>query len=256
MPFDLNKIRREGDAVMEGGRETDIVILVMGPTGAGKSTFLQNVLTTLKYEGELPGVSDGFEACTRNVAAYIAPLPLQFATVDRQRLVLVDTPGFDDCSGLSFNEVLRRIAVWLASSYISRMKVGGVVYMFPIYPNRLTRTDLARLKVFRRMCGEDALRMVTTKWSLGPDKRFVESREEQLRTCFWKDMIDGGAGLSRLDNDHASAAGELLADLLTKSRQVDQKLRQLVDIPLAIQREIVDQFRPFAGTNAGQELTN
>ncbi|KAH6917874.1 P-loop containing nucleoside triphosphate hydrolase protein [Coprinopsis sp. MPI-PUGE-AT-0042] len=245
--FDLNRIRRQGDAVMEGGRETDLVILVMGPTGAGKSTFLRNVLKSLGSREALPDVSDGFESCTRQLAAYFAPVPSQFANATGQRLVLVDTPGFDDTS-VSDSEILRRIGVWLASSYDTRMKVAGVVYMFPIYPNRITRNDKANLKVFQRLCGKGALakvRMVTTKWSLCPDTKIGVSREEQLRVNFWKEMVEGGSELSRLDDNPASAI-HILEEVLGNSRYIDASL--------ALQQELVEKSRSLPRTDAGKEL--
>ncbi|KAH6917876.1 P-loop containing nucleoside triphosphate hydrolase protein [Coprinopsis sp. MPI-PUGE-AT-0042] len=245
--FDLNRIRRQDDAVMEGGRETDLVILVMGPTGAGKSTFLRNILEKWEYCGALPDVSDGFESCTRKLAAYIAPVPPEFANTGGQRLVLVDTPGFDDTS-VSDSEILRRISVWLASSYNLHMKVTGVVYMFPIFPNRITRNDKANLKVFQRLCGKGALakvRMVTTKWSLCPDPMIVDRREEQLKSNFWREMVEGGSELSRLDDKPASAI-HILEEIIANSRYVE--------VALALQKEIVEMHRSLPRTDAGREI--
>lgn len=257
--FNLHKIMRNGDAVMEGGLESDAVILVMGPSGSGKSTFLRNVLEELPSypsSNPKPEVSNGFNSCTRNLAAYIAPIPAKFKTPNSQRLVLVDTPGFDDTE-VSDSEILRRISVWLASSYHSKMKVAGVLYLFPIFPNRITRNDKANLKVFHQLCGDGALdkvRMVTTKWALSPRTKEGEfavamQRESELESEFWKEMIDGGSQLSRLDEDCDSAL-RLFFQVLETSRKCDERQEHA----LALQEEIVEKKRSVPGTFAGREL--
>lgn len=233
---------------MEGGLETDVVILVIGPTGAGKSTFIRHALGSLpSYSGPQPMVSDGFESCTKSLAAYIAPLPREFVTNNAKRLVIVDTPGFDDTC-VSDSEILRRLSVWLASSYDAKMKVGGVLYVFPIYPNRMTRNDKANLRVFHQLCGRDALgtvRMVTTKWSLCPTLDTGEQRETQLREVFWKEMLEAGSHLSRLNEDQGSAS-VLLQEALLSSQQSQ--------MALALQKEIVAKLRSVPRTSAGKEL--
>ena len=56
----------------------------------------------------------GLKSCTATVQPFIVNLsPDEFG--DPRRLVLVDTPGFDD-SYEEDSEILRRISVWLASS--------------------------------------------------------------------------------------------------------------------------------------------
>jgi len=65
---------------------TDVLIAVMGPTGVGKSSFI-NLAT--QSETKLP-VSDGVDSCTSTVDA--APA----FELDGRRVILYDTPGFDD----------------------------------------------------------------------------------------------------------------------------------------------------------------
>jgi hypothetical protein len=206
----------------------------------------------LKFSGELPKTSDGFELCTQSITAYVASLPPGVGKVDGQRLVLVDTPGFDDTS-VSDSEILRRICAWLASSCVSpkviqkspltvlssfnsRVKVGGVIYMFPIYPNRITRNDKANPKVLQELCGKDTLakvRMVTTKWSLCTDETVGARREDHLKSNFWKDMVEGGCQLSRLD-DRQDSAANLLRDVLKDAVAMDLQKEILVQSRLPL----------------------
>ena len=56
-------------------------------------------------------VSDGLESCTDTVQTVDA------FYLDERRLVLVDTPGFDDTT-LSSTDVLKIIAAFLETSYV------------------------------------------------------------------------------------------------------------------------------------------
>lgn len=64
---------------------------------------------------EGPSVGHGLESCTPNVAHYTVQLPDDHLYFPSRRLVMVDTPGFDD-SHRDDSEILRRIGVWLAHS--------------------------------------------------------------------------------------------------------------------------------------------
>ena len=75
--------------------------------------FVNNVV-----QSSVAPTSDGFQTYPQ-LTHYIMPIPRHWATRyhvrANRRLVLVDTPGFDD-TDVSDSEILRRIAVWLAAS--------------------------------------------------------------------------------------------------------------------------------------------
>jgi GTPase Era involved in 16S rRNA processing len=54
-------------------------------------------------------VSDDINSCTQKIEPFI------ITRANGPRIVLVDTPGFDD-TFLDDTEILRRIAIWLATS--------------------------------------------------------------------------------------------------------------------------------------------
>jgi hypothetical protein len=57
-------------------------------------------------------VSDDLKSCTNNLQhTYISNCP----RLEDRRIVIVDTPGFDN-TYVEAREILRRVAVWLASS--------------------------------------------------------------------------------------------------------------------------------------------
>lgn len=54
-------------------------------------------------------------SCTEQLKDIAISLLTDYAWIGERRLILVDTPGFDD-TFMDDSEVLRRIAVWLAVS--------------------------------------------------------------------------------------------------------------------------------------------
>jgi len=61
-------------------------------------------------------VGHTLESCTVQITPVISPITKP-AHLRGKRLVLVDMPGFDDTD----SEILRRIAIWLASSYVEHI---------------------------------------------------------------------------------------------------------------------------------------
>ena len=59
---------------------------------------------------DVAGVSDDINSCTQKIEPFIIT-----RANDPRRIVLVDTPGFDD-TYLDDTEVLRRISIWMANS--------------------------------------------------------------------------------------------------------------------------------------------
>lgn len=141
--------------------------------------------------------------------------------------------------------------------YGERIKVGGVVYMFPIYPNRITRNDRANTRVFQKICGKGNLTRIalaTTRWSICPDK-VGEGREAELRNNFWHEMLPqdkrASALLVRLD-DSSNSASELLHAIL--GRLIESEHKKITDVALDIQEQIVKKERTIPETEAAKEL--
>ena len=134
------------------------------------------------------------------------------------------------------------------------MKLGGVIYLQTIAEKRMKGTTLRNLKMFRRLCGEDALKMVvlgTTNW--GEVERDVgEHRERQLRGNFWKDMIRLESKMRRFENTPSSAQGFLNFILDRNERRILSSSSN--DSALLIQKELVDLQRSLPETKAGAEL--
>ncbi|KAK7033310.1 GTP-binding protein A, partial [Favolaschia claudopus] len=206
---------------------------VMGPTGAGKTTFINLA------SGANLLVGMDLESCTSTVK--VAP---QF-WLDGRLVTLIDTPGFDD-TNRSDADILNEISVFLATSYKHGMTLAGIIYMHRISDGRMGGIARRHFRMFRKLCGGDTLKnvvIVTSMWGQ-VDRKIGEAREEQLATDdrFFKPALDQGARLVRHDQTTESAHA-ILHSLLGNRPQA-----------LQIQRELVDEKKDISQTAAGEEL--
>jgi hypothetical protein len=70
-------------------------------------------------------VNHGLKSCTQEIKCAMITLPEDHKTWPNRRLVLVDTPGFDDSQRGEF-EILRKISVWLASALVSSLLTSRI----------------------------------------------------------------------------------------------------------------------------------
>ncbi|KAG6829340.1 hypothetical protein H0H87_011842 [Tephrocybe sp. NHM501043] len=204
----------------------------MGATGSGKSTLINTLFgRTIAVAGH------SLKSQTVQVQAY----PLQQPHASGARIVIVDTPGFDDTT-VSDREILRRIAIWLARSYEANMKLAGIIYLYDISHTRWERSAGRNLALFEKLTGQAAagnIVLATTMW----DKVKTEDgdrREQELREDIWKDMVDHGSTIHRVST--ASSVHAIIDFLLAKT---DFR-------PIKIQREMVDANKSIAETKAGR----
>ncbi|KAG6916084.1 hypothetical protein DXG01_008513 [Tephrocybe rancida] len=221
------KEKKSEDTFMDDPRDTDLVI----PSGAVK-------------------VGNGTESCTTHLQHVFLPHP----TDRTRRIVIVDTPGFDD-THISDSEILRRIAVWLAQSstrlktstrYSANMTLAGVIYLHDISEVRLLGSFRRNLDMFRKLVGQDAIRNVvlaTTNWSETSDKD-GSRRENQLSERHWKNIIDLGAKLVRFA-DSKESGWAILNHIINQSDVVSD---------VEIQEELVEIKKILPETKAGQTL--
>ncbi|KAH7925403.1 hypothetical protein BV22DRAFT_440452 [Leucogyrophana mollusca] len=229
------KEQMETDTVLRDGRPNDIIIPIMGPTGVGKSSFINTAAG-----GNFTTVGHDLKSCTAEIIHAIVPYPAD----PSRRVVFVDTPGFDD-TYTPDSEILRRIAVWLARSYSDDMKLAGVIYLHEISQARMLGTSRKNLAMFNKLCGKDALHniiLATTKWG-DIEEEDGQCREEQLRGTFWKDMVSGGSRVTRFEDTRASAWD--IVNLIVEKTPIDA---------LQIQRELVDLQKILPETEAGDSM--
>jgi len=207
-------------------------IAVMGATGSGKSTFVNLI------SGSDLGVGNGLKSCTDNVQA------VDF-NLDGRRVVLIDTPGFDDTT-LSDTDVLNMIAAFLESSYEQGKKLAGVLYFHRISEPRMTGMSRKNFGMFRKLCGDAALKnvvIVTNMWG-EVDPAVGNAREIELATedIFFKPVLEKHAQMIRHENTISSA--ERVIRLILGNHP----------LPLRIQEELVNEHKALPETSAGEEL--
>jgi len=129
-------------------------IATMGVTGAGKSSFI-SLLCNAKID-----IGHNLESCTVEVEIYACDM------YPERTIYFIDTPGFDD-TNRSDTEVLRELANWLTKSYSDSIKLNGILYFHRISDVRMQGSAKKNLLMFKKLCGEDALRnviLVTSMW--------------------------------------------------------------------------------------------
>ncbi|KAL4064014.1 P-loop containing nucleoside triphosphate hydrolase protein [Scleroderma yunnanense] len=218
------------------------VIAVMGPTGAGKSSFLQNLdppqlCTEFK-------VGHGVESETSQVR------PVNWVAKNGTKVELVDTPGFDDSrAGITDAEVLRMIADFLTNEWFKwkSSRLTGLVYVHRISDTRVGGSSQRNLRMFRKLCGNDSMKnvvIVTTMWDkVTPEEG--EQREQELRSSdnVFKPLLDNGAVMMRHDRTPKSAA-DIINYLLGKSATTTQ-----------IALEMAKEGKALENTAAGMEFS-
>ncbi|KDQ53417.1 hypothetical protein JAAARDRAFT_434552 [Jaapia argillacea MUCL 33604] len=214
----------------------DIVIAVMGPTGSGKSTFVNHIT------GEEAKVGHSFHSCTSEVQIYKLQSPN--GTYD---LVFVDTPGFDDTQK-SDTVILTLISDWLNKTYKNKILLSGIIYFHRISDNRMAGTTLKNLGLFQKLCGENTLENViltTTMWDK-VDELTASSREEVLVSTQWRYMLSKKSRTSRFLNTRESAWAVIDPILLSAHQKR----------ALLLQTEMGELQRTLPETSAGYALFN
>ena len=200
---------------------TKIAILLMGGTGAGKSSFIA------KVTGAPVKVGNSLQPCKSIVASvspslggcplYLAdPQELGTATCSgfeytfssNQTVTLVDTPGFDDLERPDM-EVLSAIVAYLDAN--PQLCIVGIIYMHRITDRRVTATSRMNLRMLQALCGEHFFQnivLTTTMWDAAPSNLLedLEHREAELNAsgAFWAGMIEKGSRYARYFGTAAS----------------------------------------------------
>ncbi|THU87672.1 hypothetical protein K435DRAFT_867060 [Dendrothele bispora CBS 962.96] len=180
---------------------SDIVILVTGAVGAGRSTFINDFLGN---PGRMKvGNPSSLATCTTQIGHEIVDSNSQ----RRNRLVIVDTPGFDDEDKSDF-EVLQEIANWIQQSFPQGVGRGGIIYLYDISSDRYRSTVNTNVAVLNKSFGrtEDTYRrivLVTTKWSRIGDQEGIK-RQTELESR-WNQLITRGSKLDSFKENSLDA---------------------------------------------------
>ncbi|KAF3097496.1 hypothetical protein TWF706_007353 [Orbilia oligospora] len=178
------------DTFMHKGKECPKrYILVMGPTGAGKSTFIDNAMSP---GDPTPKVGHGLESQTAEIQEYTIG-----EIINNFEVILVDTPGFNDTENgdsLAFGQ----ISGWLEQY---PHPLPGVIYIYSIQTEKGTNSFVRSLEIFKKICGDPFspnITLVTNKWSR-PGTRTEHAREKELKDkdIFWAGLVGKHAKMRR-----------------------------------------------------------
>ncbi|KAG8761841.1 hypothetical protein FRC11_012756 [Ceratobasidium sp. 423] len=144
-------------------------VLVMGLTGAGKSTFINLVA------GSMLTVGASIHSCTQ-ISSHVS-FPLEDGTV----VEVLDTPGFDDSTRSEF-EVLENVVHALQSW--APEGVHAIIYIHRISDYKMPGSAIRAFDTFSKMCGSTVAVMtrvaiVTNMWGV-VSSALGEEREAEL----------------------------------------------------------------------------
>ncbi|KAJ3571774.1 hypothetical protein NP233_g3529 [Leucocoprinus birnbaumii] len=211
----------------------DIVIAVMGATGSGKSSFVK-----LLTGDDSVAVGNSLDSETSDIQV------IHYA--DRlvgRNITIVDTPGFDDSrDSITDTEILKRITKFLLDMYDEDRKLNGLIYVQRISDPRFSGQSGRNLRMFRNLCGEGGYKNVvvlTTFWDKVTDIEEGKTREEQLKSKFFDELVQGGACFMQHDRS-LKGAQDVLEHILT-----------LDPTNIRIQEEIRVEGKSLEDTSAG-----
>src|SRR6266498_842850 len=108
---------------------------------------------------------------------------------------------------------------WLYSPilrYNRHIRLTGLLYFHRISDNRMAGTPLKNFHLFEKVCGDDFDKIVltTTMWD-DVEEEVGAERELELKTVYWKSMIERGSHVQRFLYTRESAS-EILAPVFNE----------------------------------------
>ncbi|PPQ69144.1 hypothetical protein CVT24_000010 [Panaeolus cyanescens] len=215
----------------------DIIIAVAGPTGAGKTTFIQTIAGR-NVEGL--NIGHTINTGTTEVAGVKIPIP-----GTHSNLILIDTPGFDD-NKLSDAQTLEIIANWLQSIYRKKVLLTALIYLHRITDVRYDYGIETSMEIFQKLTGPHAfgkVALVTTMWNALSDGKIGHTREGELKTKRWGSMTRKGTVVARFLMGNRDTAVQVIIDMVEKSDRT---------VLLKLQDELVNRKIRLPETSAGK----
>ncbi|KAK4450488.1 GTPase IMAP family member 4 [Podospora aff. communis PSN243] len=203
--------------------KSDVLIALLGLTGAGKTTFASVASgdKTLK-------VGHSIYPCTQDPKAIPCKMP------DGRKVVLIDTPGFDD-DNRSDVQILEDIAKWMAAQgYLKRHQLDGIILLHPITVHRVGGNERARTKLLQKILGENAYKRIviaTTMWEQLNSEVDMQERLDGREKDLWHELVTRGAKISKHANNRESAYN-IIQEIIERSEKYG-KLEPLLQVELA-----------------------
>ncbi|PPR01769.1 hypothetical protein CVT24_001809 [Panaeolus cyanescens] len=183
---------------------------LMGPTGAGKSTFIE----ALGKDHSLGISKDQLEGYTQKISAYElinAKWRRRENPNPPETIYLLDTPGFSD-SKLSEMEIVLMLNDWMKAHKIRRIE--AVIYACPITATRIPRSKRRTIEMLQSLARINennnltAISIATTMWNTvwnDQQRQRANNHFRQLQDDIWKDLTNRGGQVMKFTNTQVSA---------------------------------------------------
>lgn len=207
-----------------------IGILVMGLTGAGKSTLISQITEHSVEIGHSLGsctFTQSYQSRTYVCAGTMKVRGYPYRRTNGQVVWLIDTPGFDDTNKAN-TQILREIVSFLCTFCNNhRLSIGGLLYVHRITDVRMSSSSLKSLRIFEALCGEACfadVTIVTTMWDMiqaQDEIQAAETRETTLRGRgnFFGRLLAGGALYHRHQDTYDSSL-DIVEQLVDRRKEV------------------------------------
>ncbi|KAF9037959.1 hypothetical protein BJ165DRAFT_1531865 [Panaeolus papilionaceus] len=183
------------------------IYLIMGPTGAGKSSFIESLAGESQQlsisKDQLSGYTQSINAYRIVNVNYLSEFPVH----------LIDTPRFSD-SKISEVEIIDMVKTWLRENRLNY--VHRILFLTPITETRLSGSRRRTIEMLKQLLAPrsdmDLVAFVTTMWDTLHNEhtqKRAESNFAQLRNEVFKNFY--GNNVTRFTNTKRSALEALNA---------------------------------------------
>ncbi|KAF3198746.1 hypothetical protein TWF106_004487 [Orbilia oligospora] len=210
-------------------------ILVAGETGAGKSTFIANSMSSTGSINA-PEKGHGLKSKASKIQEFTLGSP-----VDGFEVVLVDTPGFNDTehgNTLAFSQITE----WLEQFHRAGNLLSGAIYMHRITDNRMAGPAVHAIGIVEAICGArfaPNIMLLSNMWNTSQEGVYLKWEAELERDeTFWAPLIRNGAKMDRYHYFDSSsfesnvqagtAAREIISKMLRNNLEITQLVHEVV----------------------------